>query len=312
MKKIIYLLAITFIAGCNKDNSGGKLVLNMSYNCSQKGNADVKSNFAAKVTYYSQFGDYITSVTPTSFKGKFLDMRIQNWDKNGTIWNRSLNLIDNNTDISDSTRLADFSNNSTVQLIPDLTNFLTGNDVEFNIFVFIPLFFYQEFELPAQYDRIIYLQYLGFGGEPINFSSFGIGGERNGHFVKGSYEPLMAPIFDSTWTGYNGNFPQGPKTYVFGSTNSTYLFYSKDSHVQSIDNPLGQGGYIIRSNSYNSIKLRAVPEGETKNISGTLSFNINNLIQIYAGKDNIPYTSDDIFVYAPQFWERLTVDLTSN
>jgi hypothetical protein len=28
----------------------------------------------------------------------------------------------------------------------------------------------------------------------------------------------------------------------------------------------------------------------------------NPMIQVYAGLDNIPYTSDDVFVYAPQFW----------
>jgi hypothetical protein len=40
-----------------------------------------------------------------------------------------------------------------------------------------------------------------------------------------------------------------------------------------------------------------------------MTYCINNLIQIYAGQDNIPYTSDDIFVYAPNFWERLSVSL---
>jgi len=42
-----------------------------------------------------------------------------------------------------------------------------------------------------------------------------------------------------------------------------------------------------------------------------MTFDINNLIQIYAGADNIPYTSDDIFVYAPRFWERLSVNLSA-
>jgi len=30
---------------------------------------------------YTQFGDYITGITPTVFIAKFLDMRIQNWDE---------------------------------------------------------------------------------------------------------------------------------------------------------------------------------------------------------------------------------------
>lgn len=83
-------------------------------------------------------------------------------------------------------------------------------------------------------------------------------------------------------------------------------------HQQNINNPLGQSGYIVRSNSYNPITLQAIPTGETITVSGTMSFNISNLIQIYAGADNIPYTFDDIFVYAPNFWERLSVNINAN
>jgi len=34
-----------------------------------------------------------------------------------------------------------------------------------------------------------------------------------------------------------------------------------------------------------------------------------NLIQVYAGADEVAYTNDDVFVYAPSFWERLNVKL---
>jgi hypothetical protein len=98
---------------------------------------------------------------------------------------------------------------------------------------------------------------------------------------------------------------------VFGSTDSTYIFYEKNIHNQSINNPIGQSGYIIRSNAYDPFSLGNMSGGQTKKISGIITFNTTNLIQIYAGKDNIPYTSDDIFVYAPKFWERLSVNLTS-
>jgi hypothetical protein len=38
-----------------------------------------------------------------------------------------------------------------------------------------------------------------------------------------------------------------------------------------------------------------------------VSFDFADLIHIYAGRDNKPYTYDDVFVYAPRFWERLKV-----
>jgi hypothetical protein len=40
-----------------------------------------------------------------------------------------------------------------------------------------------------------------------------------------------------------------------------------------------------------------------------ISFDTENLIHVYAGMDNKPYTTDDIFVYAPNYWERLHVKL---
>lgn len=49
--------------------------------------------------------------------------------------------------------------------------------------------------------------------------------------------------------------------------------------------------------------------GETKVLYSTISFNIQNLIQFYAGQDNIPYTSDDVIIYAPDYWERATIQV---
>jgi len=36
---------------------------------------------------------------------------------------------------------------------------------------------------------------------------------------------------------------------------------------------------------------------------------IENIIHVYAGADNIPYTSDDVIVFEPKFWERIYVDV---
>jgi len=106
----------------------------------------------------------------------------------------------------------------------------------------------------------------------------------------------------------SGNYPVRAHSYVFGNTDSTFIFYS-DQHVSTVDNPQGQIGYIVRSNKYNTITISAIPDEETKTIKGTMSFNTTDLIQLYAGQDNIPYTYDDIFVYAPNFWERISVSL---
>lgn len=50
-------------------------------------------------------------------------------------------------------------------------------------------------------------------------------------------------------------------------------------------------------------------DGESITMYSTISFDCTKLIQVYAGKDNIAYTNDDVFIYAPKYWERLKVRL---
>ena len=71
--------------------------------------------------------------------------------------------------------------------------------------------------------------------------------------------------------------------------------------------------FFVWSNHFNSWTFNTPQVGETKTINTTIFFNSDNLIQVYAGADDIEYTSDDIIVYAPKFWERLfiTVDISN-
>ncbi|MDP4277912.1 MAG: hypothetical protein Q8914_09815 [Bacteroidota bacterium] len=318
MKRIGYLLVVLFLYGCS--NEGGKLVCSMSYQLTtqQSESINQKSAVRSKTSLtddrYTQFGDYITSVTPSVFIIKFLDLRLCSTWLNQE---HNLAIIDNNKFAWSSTeRIADFSQNSTVTI--DLDGHV-ANDIDMIYLVSTPMFYYQEFELPAEYagftidmDGPCNLKFLNFGGSAnIDYpaANDGIGGVKTGCLVKGSNNPLMAPIFDKNWTGFNGNFPEMPHTTILGNTDSTFIFSSDGT--ASKDDPLGTGGDLIRSLSFNAITLHAIPEGETKTIVGMMTFDTSNLIQIYAGKDNVPYTSDDIFVYAPRYWERLSVKMTS-
>lgn len=315
MRKTFYLLIIIFLTGCK--NEGGKLVCSMEYNLANTQKASQQVKGYSTTDRYTQFGDYITSVTPGKFLIKFLDIRLC------STWENQMNnlaIIDNNNFAWTSTdRIADFSNNGTVNIKTDAN---ITKDVKMIYMVSTPMFYYQEFELPEQYynfivedgidDRIHFLTYLNFGGDNIDYpeANDGIGGVKEGLMVKGSNNPLMAPVFDKNWTGFNGNFPDMPHTTVFGNTDSTFIYNSNGS--ASKDDPLGTGRDIIRSNKFNSITVHTIPDGETETITGIMTFDTSGLIQIYAGKDNIPYTSDDIFVYAPRYWERLSVNLSSN
>lgn len=317
MKNLFYFLIIILFTGCNKNNSSStKLIFNMTYKTTDNSKMTKLNSHILKTKlteeHYSQFGDYITSITPTVIIAKFGAMRLQHFVEGDVMWKEQIIIIDNNLDLASNLRLADFSNNATVQITPvfEGVNNVDMKNVEFNLFTNSILFFYQEFEIPTAYDNIQNFSYLSLGGD-LDLKGFFIGGERNGRLLKISSYSLIAPIFDSLWTGSNGQSTIVPQNYVFGSSDSTYIFFEKGFHNQSIDNPMGQDGYIIRSNAYKPLSLGDMSGGQTKYISGIITFNTTNLIQVYAGKDNIPYTQDDIFVYAPKFWERLSVNLTT-
>lgn len=300
------------ITGCEK--KGGKLQLVMTYNTDQVNkNSDqgLKSTPELTNTHYSQFGDYITSITPSRFIGKFLHIRLSNWDENQEPGDElNIDFFDNNIEMANSLRLADFSNNSSVNFEPD--EITVRNNTELNYFIAICLFFYQELELPQPYENFTGndLKFLNFdGGFNNNFDGQSIGVEKTGTHLKASHEDFLAPIFNTGWSGFYGNYPVGAHSYVFGKTDTTYIFKSDLQHQRTNDNPMGQNGYIVRSNKFNPVSISAISEGETKTIHGKMSFNTSDLIQIYAGQDNIQYTSDDIFVYAPNFWERISIKL---
>jgi len=304
MKRAIFFLTILCILfGCKKE--GGKLVCTMTYNTSDNttynipkkknvGNNTMSNNEIIN-DRYTQFGDFITSITPSRFVGKF--MELQFFEETSF----RIPLIDWNWDLADPRRLADFSNNGTVSFTPQEVN--VRNNMVLTYLSVKWCFLYQEWELPKQYENFHddQLQFFYLGNVFNNtFDGFYIGMSKTGCFVKGGQEELVAPIFDENWTGFTGTYPAGCRDFLFGNTDSIYILEEGT-----------EGHYIAKINKYNPVTISAIPDGETKTIMGTMSFNTTDLIQIYAGKDNIPYTKDDYFVYAPKFWERISVTLES-
>jgi hypothetical protein len=99
---------------------------------------------------------------------------------------------------------------------------------------------------------------------------------------------------------------------IFGNTESSFVVNPNGETVSlSEDCPIAEPGHdlTIRSHKYTNMVFNQPGEGQTAVMDGTLSFNTLDLIQVYAGTDNIPYTHDDIFVYAPKFWERINSKL---
>lgn len=241
MKKIYIFLIVIVIASCSKSD-GGKLVCNMTYKITDVKSVNCNTKANSTSDRYTQFGDYITSITPKKFLIKFLSLKLCSTWKNQ---DNNLEIIDNNKlDWASTSRIADFSKNSTVSIAID-DNIPTN--LEMIYLVSIPMFYYQEFELPQQYSGFTInmaglndLACLSFGGSKnIDYptANSGIGGIKEGLTVKGSNNPFMAPIFDKNWTnvilnGFPGNFPEWPKTIVSG--NIPHLFIPVPAPLKTI------------------------------------------------------------------------------
>lgn len=118
------------------------------------------------------------------------------------------------------------------------------------------------------------------------------GGARvENNILKTKHSALIRPVFP--------NQPPEFQTYFyFGNTNSTFVVNPNLEEVPtSADNPMispSTRAMIIRSNRYTNAIYSAPAANETLTMSGVVSFNTTGLIQVYAGLDNIPYTSDDV------------------
>ena len=305
MKNAICLLILaSFVFGCKKE--GGTILYNISYTDAANPSAIVKNSLepvkGATNIHYTQFGSFITSITPVKFTAQFEDMRLldENLLTNG---GHTLQLIDNNSDPADPQHFADFTNKNTVSVIPRLGGYVghdglfVDKEINFLYFFFRLVNFYQEFELPAEYKTIHLTQ--------LDSYIDAAGNSRVENILKFKHFPFIELLFESG----RGQL----ETYVFGNTNTTKLFYPLDYNPPE-GSPLGmlRDNVSVWSNKYDPFILYSPLEGETKTIKTVISFDSENLIQVYAGKDNLPYTSDDIIVYAPNFWERISIDVSAN
>ena len=191
-----------------------------------------------------------------------------------------------------------------------LGNQFGQKEVTLVYFIFSAIYFYQEIELPIQYEDVpinqfneVYNEHHSLGGSVQYYCD----SVKFGTLLKTRNTPFVSRLFTGN-AGYTNVF-------VFGNTDSSFIFNPEGNEVtNSADFPFGgEGNFaVVRSNKFVP-KTIIMPEyEETLEMYSTISFNTENLIQVYAGLDNIPYTSDDMFLYAPKYWERISIRLDVN
>ena len=319
MKTHLYILIIiVLLTSSCKDKGKGTVLYKINFttnDITSKSNMSLKSAKLTDSGYYTQFGDYITSLTPQKFVAQmwtmgYIDKVLNRNTGNANILqyiNQNLEVLD----VNDPSRYIDFSDNNVVTFNPEISRPGSSKDpkINFNYFYFIPFGLYQEVELPEQYKNV----FIEMFGVTVP--------EDNVLQIEGSFSnsncntnKMLEKIFPSAKIG---NGPYDCLFFIFGNTDSTYVVNPNGETVGNSDIiftedcPIAypKQNLVIRSNKYDLMTFTPPSDGETVVMYGTVSFNTDGLIQVYAGKDNIPYTSDDIFVYAPYFWERICAKL---
>ena len=309
MKKYLYLVVVLALTACGKDG------LDLKFRTVYKNALSAKSQTLKSVPFikssdatFSQFGNLIGTITPTGVTAKFLTIRYSN---DNDTWPTTVDVINGNWTQDDPRRFADFTNGNSVEVTPDIFGnvghdgwFAEGNVVLKYLGIF-PEYLLFEFTLPDQYNSVqLQINYFPDQGVglPEGFSDLA---ERSGNTMK----CLSYYFLQHEYAGAANS----PGNYIFGGTDSCYLVSANNPpswEKCSLVNMAG-GAYVARSNIYVTPTLTP-PGGSTKIITTTISFDSQNLIQVYSGKDNIPYTSDDIFTFPPKFWERFSITLEQN
>lgn len=301
MKNLTFLLLIfTLLLSCKKNEYGNVKQQIKGINALEK--RKKKSIYNKNDLKYSQFGDFIMTVTPDSFIGNIKNARY--FDNSTVMAYGSIILFGPEVNTGYEGVTINFSNSSTIPVTP----FLTGNmpvnengesrgffkeDVTFDLF-YIGLGIEMVISLPSKYTGITLDQFKDSSAYYL----------QNGLEITTNQSALNKPI--DTLKLFNVE----QLDIYFGRTNTTYITVGNNPQ-QGFGNPYGAS---IRSTKFESWTLTPPAAGQTKTILSVLGFNSDNIIQIYAGTDNIPYTKDDIIVFEPKFWERifLYVEINEN
>ncbi len=312
MKKLIFLSMLLALFACRKEGLDVKFRTIYTSPLKTKSAETTGQIMDSEQDYYSQFGDFLGTITPDSVTALFKTIRFTD---SKTLENGVTTLIDvvsPNYDISDPRCFADFTNGNIVEVIPEMYGNI-GNDGWFvaekidlkylGVFLHYMLFYY---DLPPMYNNVDlmmdhYRNGMGYMSPP-GFTDAALRNENkmestNFYFLQHEYKGLG----------------RGPRSFVFGGTDSSYVVSAQNFPPGEVASLVRMGiGDVARVGNYTNEILTHPGKGKQKVISTTISFNYDQIIQYYAGRDNIPFTYDDVFVLVPHFWNRFNIDLKQN
>jgi hypothetical protein len=306
MKTTLLLSSILlFVFACKKNP--GVMVYKAKYSTEASTNKTSNKTEA----FHSDFGTYITSITPTHFSCKMSMLVFQDHYNYQDKSCHMVSFVDghDNQPGYEIASYADFSGNAEVEVTPILysTDMMDGlfeqKEVNFRFLTFVPIYFDHTFTIPYQYLSIAQ------NSATNNFLT-----SSTFQFNTSEKTITVCTKKEFSYGAIHGKKNAMPTSFrlVFGNTATSYIYsYSGNNLSEEERFPFWDqtGGVTIRSNKYSLTPIVMPDKGKSNTMYSTISFYTNDLIQVYAGDDNIAYTADDVFVYAPSFWERMNVNL---
>ena len=311
MKHILFFLIVILFYGCSKFNNEGLDLKFRAIYSSQpnagKDSAQGDLNKDVASDYYTQFGDFVGTLSPHKVTARFNTIRFIDRKNTEPGMQTMLEVIGVNWPFDDERRFADFSNGNTVEMTPEIygnvdnDGWFVDENIKLKYLFILPqeFQFKFEFDLPDQFTGVnLYTQPGG---------SF----EREGNTIKSNMDFFLNRITDQGFDYQHGIQLNG---FVFGETDTSYIVCQNNIAPDDVSELITQAGphCVVRSGNYVSPVLTPPDRGETKIITTSISFYSENIIQHYAGTDNVAYTPDDVFIFEPNFWERFSVEVDQN
>ena len=307
MKHTLLFLTIILLVGCRKE--GLDVKFRTIYTSSGENSGLKKSSMTQRATQadYTEFGDLVGTITPNNVTAKFYSIRYIDKATSNDGMQTMVELISVNWPEDDNRRFADFTNGNSVEMIPEMWGNIDNDGwfVDDNIVLrylgIFPQHFTFEFELPVQYEN-----------NPLDlWSVIPNIVKRDGNIITCEIHYFLQHIQNEGFNYVNGKQLKG---FVFGETDSTYIVGQDNIPVGDVTEliSLAQPHCVARSGNYVCPVLTPPANDESKIITTTISFDSKDIIQQYAGFDNLPYTVDDIFVLQRNFWERFSIVVNQN
>jgi hypothetical protein len=306
MKKILIIVVVILLLGCGKE--GLDVRFRTIYSSSipiQDGMKAIKLEKSFPVPFY-RLGDLVQIITPTKVTAKINTIRFVDRKLTDPGIQTMVELISVNWPQDDVRRFADFTNGNMVEALPEMwgnidnDGWFVDDTIRLRYLLILPDQFTFEFEYPAELPM---------------YPAFGLPSDaliRNGNKVSCDMHYFLYRITNPAYDYGHGIYLKG---FVFGGTDSTYI--TTQAQAQSNNDvfelvSMSQPHSVARSGNFNAPLLTPPSKGKSKIITTYIAFNSNNIIQQYAGIDNIPFTVDDVFVLEPNFWDRFNIVIEQN